>query len=102
MIKKELFLKVGGFEASYESIYQDVDLCLKIRNKGYSIILATSSVLFHYESVSRGNDYNFIDRMLLKDQWEAELMIDPFYNINFKLNGYGQGSSGYEPKFKVE
>lgn len=101
MIKKELFLKVGGFEGSYDSVYQDVDLCLKIRSKGYSIILATSSVLFHHESVSRGNDYNFIDRMLLKDQWETELLADPYYNTNFKLDVYGQGYNGYEPKYKV-
>ena len=62
--------------------------------------MATSSVLFHYESVSRGNDYNFIDRMLLKDQWDTELMADPYYNTNFKLNVYGQGYTGYEPKYK--
>jgi GT2 family glycosyltransferase len=101
MIKKEVFHQVNGFEGSYNSVYQDVDLCLKIRNKGYSIICTPASVLFHHESVSRGNDYDFIDRMLLKDQWETVLKNDPYYNPNFKLDIYGQGHTGYEPKYKV-
>ncbi|MEO6356943.1 MAG: glycosyltransferase family 2 protein [Ferruginibacter sp.] len=101
LIKKEIFQQVNGFEDSYGSVYQDVDLCLKIRNKGYSIICTPASVLFHHESVSRGNNYDFIDRMLLKDQWEAALKSDPYYNPNFKLDIYGQGHTGYEPKYKV-
>ncbi|MDN3654406.1 glycosyltransferase family 2 protein [Ferruginibacter paludis] len=101
MVRKDIFRQVNGFEGSYESVYQDVDLCLKIRNKGYTIICTPASVLFHHESISRGNDYDFMDRMLLKDQWESVLRSDPYYNQNFKLNIYGQGQTGYEPKYKV-
>ena len=39
--------------------------------------------------------------MLLKDQWETVLKNDPYYNTNFKLDIYGQGNTGYEPKYKV-
>jgi O-antigen biosynthesis protein len=96
MIKKSVFNEVGGFNQHYQTIYQDVDLCLKIRDKNYNIIYTPSTKLIHFESKSRGNDYDYLDRLLLLDLWENKIKKgDPYYNINFDLNKYSEGYTGY-------
>jgi GT2 family glycosyltransferase len=100
MIKKEIFTEVNGFEENYNALYQDIDLCLKIRKKGYTIIYTPVVKLYHMESVTRGENYDFMDRMLLKDRWKKTLINDPYYNPNFTLNAYGKRHTGYEPKYR--
>lgn len=96
MIKKSVFEEVGGFNQHYQVIYQDVDLCLKIRNKNYRIIYTPRVKLIHYESKSRGSDYNYLDRLLLLDLWEDKIKKgDPYYNINFDLKKYSANETGY-------
>lgn len=96
MIKKSVFKEIGGFNQHYQMIYQDVDLCLKIRSKNYRIIYTPSVKLIHYESKSRGSDYNYLDRLLLLDLWEDEIKKgDPYYNINFDLKKYSANETGY-------
>lgn len=99
MIKKDVFAKVNAFEENYNNIYQDVDLCLKIKEQGLVCVYTPTVRLYHYESASRGHDYDFMDRMLLKDRWEEELLNDAYYNPNFRLDTYSLQHTGYEPKF---
>ena len=54
MVKAAVFHQVGGFEEAYSVAYNDVDLCMKIREKGWRIIFDPDSELYHYESRSRG------------------------------------------------
>jgi O-antigen biosynthesis protein len=95
MISKELYKQVDGLNIHYNSVYQDIDLCLKVRELGYRIIYTPTVKIKHYESVSRGNNYDFIDRQLLIDCWGATLTRDPYYNKNLSLY-YGSNSVGYE------
>jgi len=96
MLKKSIFEEIEGFNQHYNIIYQDVDLCLKIRNKNYRIIYTPLAKLIHHESKSRGGDYNYLDRLLLLDLWENVIKKgDPYYNINFNLNKYSKGHTGY-------
>ncbi|RYD03774.1 hypothetical protein N752_18680 [Desulforamulus aquiferis] len=60
LIRRELFFDVGCFDEAYVNGYEDVDLCLKVRQKGYRVIYCPHSVLYHYESVSEGR-FNHID-----------------------------------------
>jgi len=57
LVDKSLFLQVGGFDSDHFAIaYNDVDLCLKIRQAGYLITYTPFAKLYHYESQSRGLD----------------------------------------------
>jgi GT2 family glycosyltransferase len=57
LVKKEVFLEVGGFdEELFKIAYNDVDLCLKMRQAGYLITYTPYAKLYHYESKSRGLD----------------------------------------------
>ena len=49
LIKKDVFLEVGGLDERYEYGYEDVDLSLKLHQKGYNNIYCSTSLLFHHE-----------------------------------------------------
>ncbi len=49
LVKKQLFVKVQGFDEGYQYGYEDVDLCLKIHRLGYVNTYCPRALLFHYE-----------------------------------------------------
>jgi len=54
MIRREVFFALDGFDEGFINGYEDVDLCFKARAAGHRILYCPQSVLFHYESVSKG------------------------------------------------
>jgi GT2 family glycosyltransferase len=86
MIRKSLFHEIGGFNEHFFTAYQDVDLCLRLRERGLRLICTPQALLVHHESVSRQSYYDMIDRTLLLDQWESVIQHgDPYYNPNLNL-----------------
>jgi len=93
MIRREVFEKVGHFTPEFCDSYNDVDLCLKIRNTGYLIVWTPYAEAFHLESKSRG--YYTTSRKVRKliqetalfnAKWGKALAAgDPYYNSNFSL-----------------
>ena len=82
MTRKSLFKELGGFDEVNLSIaYNDVDYCLKVREKGLRVVYTPDAVLYHYESVTRGRDIlkrffhrkryaEFLrERAFLKNKW---------------------------------
>ncbi len=60
IIRKKIFKEVGGFDDRFKNGSEDIDLCLKVRAKGYRIFFCPLSVLTHFEKASlktRGNFY---------------------------------------------
>ena len=49
LVKKSVYLEVGGFDNDYVYGYEDVDLCLKLYKAGYMNIYNPKSMLYHYE-----------------------------------------------------
>ena len=94
MIKKSKYLEVDGLDEKLKVAYNDVDFNLKLLEKGYSQVVLPHVKLFHYESLSRGNDMrsdqikrfkNETDYMC--DKWGETLLRDKFYNDNMSY-GY--------------
>lgn len=93
MMRRDVFDEVGGLDESFEVAFNDVDLCMKIRKKGYLVVFTPYAELYHYESKSRGNDSTpeklerfrgEIDRF--KEKWQKQLDDgDPYYNPNLTL-----------------
>ena len=54
MVKKSIYEEVDGLDESFTISLNDVDLCLKIREKGYLNIFTPFAELYHYESKTRG------------------------------------------------
>jgi len=90
MVSRKLFDELGGFDEKLAVAYNDVDLCLRIREKNYLIVCNSFIEAYHYESISRGyeekrgNQDRFrreVDYM--KTKWDDVLKNeDPFYNPN--------------------
>ena len=89
MVRADVFLEVGGFDEEFTVAYNDVDLSLKIRDKGYDVLWTPFAELYHHESKTRGLETT-PEKAARLDQ-EAELWLskwykkypyDPYYNIN--------------------
>ena len=94
LVKKSLYEAVDGLDESFAVSLNDVDLCLKLREKGLLNVWTPFAELFHYESVSRGLDdqgqkaerYNQESEKFRK-KWQQVLEAgDPYYNPNFSLD----------------
>lgn len=87
MMKRALFDEVGGFSEDFAKHYQDVDLCLKIRDKGLRILCLGHPRLIHYESATRKVEgYDLGDRALLVDHWYDVIRKgDPYFNKALSL-----------------
>jgi GT2 family glycosyltransferase len=86
IMRKSLFHEIGGFNEHFFTAYQDVDLCLRLRERGLRLICTPRALVVHHESVSRRSYYDMIDRMLLLDRWESVIERgDPYYNPNLNL-----------------
>lgn len=86
LVKRDVFEVVGGFDESLAVGFGDVDLCLRVREKGYRIIFSGNAQLVHHESYSRGrsgSDPHPVDSALFRQRWQAIIDEgDPFYNPN--------------------
>lgn len=93
IIRKEVFDEVGGFDENLGVAFNDVDLCLKIREKGYLVVYTPYSELYHFESVSRGyeNTMGKEERFMkeykyIREKWGMIIdKGDPYYNPNLTL-----------------
>ena len=56
MIKKTLFDEIGGFDENLKVAFNDVDLCYTLYERGFHNVLVNTTHLWHYESLSRGDD----------------------------------------------
>ena len=94
LVKKRLFEEVGGLDENFAVSLNDVDFCLKLREKGLLNVFTPFAELFHYESISRGLDdggekaerYNRESEKFRKKWKEALAAGDPYYNPNFSLD----------------
>lgn len=92
-MRKAVFLEAGGFDAAHLPVaYNDVDLCLRLREAGYAIVWTPFAALYHYESVTRGADtepetiHRFVREVRhMHRRWGRTLAEDPFYNPNLTL-----------------
>ena len=57
IMRKALFLRMGGFNEDQLTVaFNDVDLCLRLADKGLPVLSHPGVVLIHHESVSRQSD----------------------------------------------
>jgi len=54
LIRREIFETVGGFDEGFRNGFEDVDLCLKVGDKGWQVVYQPLSVLYHLESQTPG------------------------------------------------
>ena len=93
MVKRSVYEELGGLEEELKVAFNDVDFCLRARDKGYLVVYDPNVELYHFESKSRGTEdskekvrrfQNEIEYM--RSHW-LELLKkgDPMYNPNLTL-----------------
>jgi GT2 family glycosyltransferase len=90
MVRKSVFDEAGGFDERFVLAFNDVDLCLRIRQRGYFNVWTPHAELYHWESKTRGHEDTpekqarfQQERDLFHAKWKALLLGgDPFYNPN--------------------
>lgn len=51
-IRRTDFMEMNGFDEGFKNGYEDVDLCLRVRQHGGKIVYCAESTVIHYESKS--------------------------------------------------
>lgn len=85
MMRREVFDKVGRFDESSHA-FNDIDLCMKIREKGYLIVFPPYAELYHHDSLSGGNEDTSEKQTRFKK--EIELFKKKWGNIFTEGNLY--------------
>ena len=94
IVSKRLFSQVGGFDEENLAVaFNDVDLCLKLRELNYRIVWTPFAELYHHESISRGEDVfeatnkRFIkENQFMEKKWQKWIENDPAYSPNLTLS----------------
>ena len=93
LVKRSVFEQVGGLEEKLKVAFNDVDFCLRVREKGYLVVYDPYAELYHCESKTRGAEDT--KEKIRRFQTEIEYMRshwigllkkgDPYYNCNLSL-----------------
>ena len=92
-VRRSVFDEVGGFdETNLPVSFNDVDFCLRLREKGYRNVWTPYAELIHHESATRDRDDAPANRArsaaeadYMRRRWAAMLESDPFYSPNLSL-----------------
>ena len=92
VMRREAFDAAGGFDEELAIAFNDVELCIRLRQKGWRIIWTPTVEMYHHESTSVGK-HNAPHRhalfqqevKLMRERWGDLLDADPFYNPNLSL-----------------
>jgi len=87
MMRRSVFLEVGGFDEGYTVICSDIDLCLKVRAQGYLIVWTPYALLQHREFGTRPRDQDPPEDMeRFVARWGGVLrQSDPYHNPNLSV-----------------
>ena len=77
LVRRSVFQEVNGFDESYVNCFEDVDLCLKVRERGHKVLYTPRSVAYHFEGQSEGRrDAVLKSGQILAIKWGDKLPLD--------------------------
>ena len=94
MVDANVYAEVNGLDPKFEVAFNDIDFCLRVREKGYLVVYNPYAELHHFESKSRGLEdtpqkmsrFNSEMEKFVK-RWEKILEDgDPYYSPNLTLD----------------
>lgn len=94
MAKTRIYEEVDWMDETLAVAFNDVDFCLKIREKGYLVVFNPFVEFWHYESKTRGQEDSpekikrFQGEICRFEQKWGEILDsgDPYYNVNLSLD----------------
>lgn len=94
---RPLFEQLGGLnETDFKVAYNDIDYCLRVEKLGQQVIWTPEAVLYHHESVSRGDDLSdthiqryFKELGVLQSRWKTKGFVDKYYSRHLRISDEG-------------
>lgn len=88
LVQRKRFEAVGGLdERNFAVAFNDVDLCLRLNQRGWQSLYEPRATLIHHESVSRGLDQDPVgaarfagELAALQRIWKTDEITDPFHH----------------------
>lgn len=102
VLRRDVFDLVGGMDAEHLAVnYNDLDLCLKIGERGLKVLWTPYARLIHAESVTRGKEERArrfalgnAEGGFIAARWPTASRRDPFLNGNLSVE-----TTGFELSF---
>ena len=92
LVRRETYLKVLGFDETFAVAFNDVDFCLRLRERGLRNVWTPFATVIHHESKSRGREDTLAkawrfrgEKKRLAARWGEALLADPAYNPNLTV-----------------
>ena len=106
LLRRNDYLAVNGMdEVLFPVNFNDVDLCLKLRARGYQIVFTPHTALLHIGSATRGADQTTWDqeragreRAVLHARWGETVANDPFYSPHLNLDATPYSGLAWPPR----
>jgi len=82
--RRTLLDQVNGFDDKFSLEFNDIDLCLRLRNLGYRIVYNPDAEFVHAEKASRSEDFPpGAEVALFLSRWSRWLQMDPASHPGF-------------------
>lgn len=81
MIRSEILKEINYFDERFRILYNDVDLCKRIRNSGNKIVFLHTAEIFHHGSFSTKRAGFKVRKIMYSD-------IFIYYYLNFKFKAF--------------
>jgi GT2 family glycosyltransferase len=104
-VRKVIYDEVGGMDPELASDFSDVDLCLRLRQRGYKIIWTPQAQLIHMEAATRGQKaYSYrsppkhrgtLD--YIRTKWGPILKQERYFSPNLELS-HGEPVLAFPPR----
>ena len=95
LVRTSAYDAIGGLDETFTVAFNDVDFCLRLREKGWRIVWTPYAELYHHESKSRGSDeedpakkarFAKEQARLYEVHGKQNILHDPYYNPNLSLD----------------
>jgi O-antigen biosynthesis protein len=86
LVRRSAFDAVGGFDEVFPDDYNDIDLCLRLRQAGYKIVYNPQVQASHWESRSRRPKETAKELYLAR--WREYFPRDPFYSPHLSMKEF--------------
>ncbi|MBI1874725.1 MAG: glycosyltransferase, partial [Acidobacteria bacterium] len=93
IMRRRVFEEIGGFdERNVPTAFTDIDLCFRLQERGYRVIMTPYAELHHWAAGSweRDQDSRMVprfegERRHMTRRWAVRLQRDPFYSPNLTI-----------------
>ena len=95
VVERAKFEAAGRFDSKLAVAFNDVDLCLRLAERGWKTVWTPDASLIHVESASRGpaaatrkkRERLEAEAALMRERWGERLLQDPYYHPGLSLTG---------------